>query len=185
MKTPLIVLSTLSAAAALAAVGTYAFVNSGLYDVSATTPDSGLVYWATHQTMEHSVARRFGANIVPAGLDAQQKIAQGGQIYVVSCAVCHGRPGVEPTPISQGLNPKPADLFLATREPDPAENFQFIKHGIKMTGMQGFGPTKTDDQVWALVAFLNVLPGISPADFTAAVGEPAAAAAAAPAQNGG
>ena len=182
MKTPLVVLSTLAAAAA---VGAYTFVNSGLYDVSATTPDSGLVYWATHQTMEHSVARRMGANIVPAGLDAQQKIAEGGQIYVDSSAVCHGRPGAEPTSISQGLNPTPSDLFRATREPDLAENFQFIKHGVKVTGMPGFGPTMTDDEVWALVAFLNVLPGISSADFSAAVGVPAPSAPAAPALDGG
>jgi hypothetical protein len=50
MKTPIIVLSTLAVTAVVGAVGTYAFVNSGLYDVSATTPDSRLVYWATHHT---------------------------------------------------------------------------------------------------------------------------------------
>ncbi len=172
MKMPMIVLSTLAVTAVAGAVATYAFVNSGVYDISATTPDSSLVYWATHQTMEHSVARRLGANVVPEGLDAPQKIAEGGQIFVENCAVCHGRPGMEPTSISQGLNPTPPDLFRADREPDPQENFQFIKHGIKMTGMPAFGPTKTDEQVWALVAFLNVLPGISAADFTSAVESP-------------
>lgn len=185
MKTPMIVLSTLAATAVVGAAGAYAFVNSGLYDVSATTPDSSLVYWATHQTMEHSVARRLGANLVPEGLVAPRKIAEGGQIYVENCAVCHGRPDVATTSISQGLNPKPSDLFRATREPDPAENFQFIKHGVKMTGMPGFGPTKTDDQIWALVAFLNVLPGITAAEFTSAVATPAASLPVGPAQNGG
>ena len=185
MKTPMIVLSTLAVTAVVGVAGAYAFVNSGLYDVSATTPDSRLVYWATHQTMEHSVARRMGANIPPAGLDAPQKIAEGGRLFVENCVVCHGRPGIEPTPISKGLNPTPPDLFRATREPDPAENFQFIKHGVKMTGMPAFSPAKTDDEVWALVAFLNVLPGISPADFTSAIGTPAASLEVGPAQNGG
>lgn len=174
MNTPQIILSTLAVSAILGAVGTYAFVNSGFYDVSATTPDSALVYWATHQTMEHSIARRLGANVVPAGLDAPAKIAEGGQIYVQTCAVCHGQPGVDPTPIAKGLNPTPPDLFRATREPDPQENFQFIKHGIKMTGMPAFGPTQSDDQVWALVAFLNVLPGIKPEAFALAVAGTAA-----------
>jgi len=63
---------------------------------------------------------------------------------------------------------------------DPQENFQFIKHGVKMTGMPAFGPTKTDEQVWSLVAFLNVLPGISAADFEAAIGAPAASAVGTP-----
>lgn len=185
MKTPLIVLSTLAVAALVGAAGTYTFVNSGYYDISATTPDSSLVYWATHQTMEHSVARRLGANAVPTGLDTPEKIAEGGQIFVANCAVCHGRPGVAPTSISQGLNPTPPDLFRATREPDQQENFQFIKHGVKMTGMPAFGPTKTDDQVWALVAFLNVLPGISVDDFTAALTVPVGATPVAPVTNGG
>ncbi|WP_237063680.1 c-type cytochrome [Loktanella sp. M215] len=172
-NTPLIIAGTLAVAAVLGGVGTYAFVNSGLYDVSATTPDSKLVYWATHQTMEHSVAARLGANVVPAALELPATIATGGQIFVANCAVCHGRPGVEKTPIAQGLNPTPPDLYRADREPDAQENFQFIKHGIKMTGMPAFGPTQTDEQVWALVAFLNLLPGITAPDFDAAIAPPA------------
>ena len=54
-----------------------------------------------------------------------------------------------------------------------------------MTGMPAFGPTKTDDQVWALVAFLNVLPGMSTTDFTSAIGGPTASMPVQPAQNGG
>lgn len=86
-------MTTLVVAGVVGIGGTYAFVNSGLYDVSATTPDSSFVYWATHQTMEHSVANRLGANVIPDGLDAPQKIAAGGQIFIGNCAVCHGRPG--------------------------------------------------------------------------------------------
>lgn len=164
-RTLITIFGTLAAAAVVAIGGAYAFVLSGIYDVSATKPDSGLVYWVTHQTMEHSVARRLSANTVPAGLDAPGQIAAGGALYVANCAVCHGGPGLAPTAISKGLNPQPPDLFRATREPDAAENFQFIKHGVKMTGMPGFAPTKTDGEIWSLVAFLNVAPGIKPEVF--------------------
>lgn len=174
MNRPLTILGTLAATAVAGVIGVYAFVNSGIYDVSATTPDSRLVYWATHQTMEHSIARRLKTNVVPAGLDAAQKIAEGGALYLENCAVCHGAPGLKATAISQGLNPTPPDLFRATRKPNPAENFQFIKHGLKMTAMPAFSPTKTDDQIWAIVAFLNIAPGISPTDFAAKTGAPAA-----------
>jgi mono/diheme cytochrome c family protein len=170
MKTYAIVLSTLAASVVVGVAGAYAFVLSGIFDVSATTPDSPLVYWATHQTMEHSIARRLGANTVPAGLDAAHMIAEGGQLYVENCVVCHGRPDLATTAISKGLNPIPADLFRPDRHPDPAENFQFIKYGLKMTAMPGFGPTHSDDQVWALAAFLNILPGITAADFAKALG---------------
>ena len=165
-----IVAATLAAVAVIGAFGTYAFVNSGIYDVSATTPDSALVYWATHQTMEHAVAARLSDNVVPVGLDLPATIAQGDALFAANCAVCHGRPGADPSAIAQGLNPKPPDLYRADREPDAQENFQFIKHGIKMTGMPAFGPTQTEDQVWALVAFLNGLPGISEAEFDKARG---------------
>jgi mono/diheme cytochrome c family protein len=174
IRTLTTILGTLAATAVVAVGGAYAFVTSGLYDVSASTPDSSLVYWATHQTMEHSVARRLWANVVPAGLDAPDKIAEGGRLYLENCSVCHGGPGLERSAISEGLNPTPPDLFRASREPDPAENFQFIKHGVKMTGMPAFGQTKTDDQVWTLVAFLNVAPGISAADFATKTGTPSA-----------
>jgi hypothetical protein len=57
--------------------------------------------------------------------------------------------------------------FRADRKPDPAENFQFIKYGVKMTAMPGFAPTLSDDEIWSLVAFLNGLPGISASDYAA------------------
>lgn len=167
-----IIIGTLVVSAILAVGGAYAFVVSGLYDISATTPDFALVYWATHQTMEHSVARRKDANVAPDDLANPKRIVAGGALYVNNCLTCHGGPGMAPTAISQGLNPKPPDLFLARRVPDPAENFQFVKHGVKMTGMPGFGATKTNDEIWSLVAFLNIAPGITPTEFArlAAVG---------------
>ena len=165
-RTLTIILGTLVVAALIAIGGAYAFIVSGIYDVSATTADSSLVHWVTHQTSDHSVARRLDANVVPPGLDAPEKIAAGGALYLADCAVCHGGPGLAPTAISRGLNPEPPNLFRATRKPDPAENFQFIKHGVKMTGMPGFAPTKTDAEIWSLVAFLNVAPGMKADNFT-------------------
>ena len=183
-RTLITIFATLAVTAVLAIGGAYAFIMSGIYDVSATTPDSKLAHWVTHETSEHSVARRLAANVVPAGLDAPTQTAMGGALYLANCAVCHGGPGLAPTAISQGLNPEPPDLFRATRKPDPAENFQFVKHGVKMTGMPGFAPTKTDSEIWSLVAFLNVAPGITAEDFarltakaTASVTTPAPALA--------
>ena len=173
-RTLFTIAGTLAISAAVMAVGGYAFMSSGIYDVSATTPDSSIVAWAVHKTSEASLGARFSANIVPAGLDASEKIAAGGALYIENCATCHGAPQVERTAISKGLNPQPPDLFLATRKPNPAENYQFIKHGVKMTGMPGFAETKTDDQIWSLVAFLNTLPGQSAADFQRLTGMPKA-----------
>ncbi len=100
-----------------------------------------MMYWAIHQAMEHSVGHRMNANDVPAGLDLPAEISVGAALYVDNCVTCHGSRGRAQSANSKGLNPKSPDFFSATREPDPAENFQFIKYGVEMTGMPGFAGT--------------------------------------------
>jgi mono/diheme cytochrome c family protein len=161
------VLKTVIFLAIVAVVGGYAFIVSGIYDVSASTPDNPYLAWAMHTMSDASVGARLGANVVPSGLDTPEIIAAGGKLYVANCAVCHGAPGVARTAISEGLNPQPADLFRASRKPDQQENFQFIHNGVKMTAMPAFGKSLGADRVWQLVAFLNKLPGISAVDYQA------------------
>ena len=47
------------------------------------------------------------------------------------------------------------------------ELFWVIKHGIKMTGMPAWGPTHSDDKIWAMVAFVKTLPDMTPAQYKA------------------
>ncbi len=165
-------LLTVLGCAIVAVVAGISFIYSGIYDVSATTPDSPVVAWIVHKVSDTSVGARLGANHPPTGYDQVSKIAAGGRLFAGNCAVCHGGPGLVPTAISKGLNPTPPDLFRADRKPDPAENFQFIKYGVKMTAMPGFAPSLSDDEVWSLVAFLNGLPNISAADYAAQTAAP-------------
>lgn len=165
MHTLSTIIKTIVTLVVLALVGGVTFIYSGLYDVSASTPDHPIVAWIVHQTSEASVAARLGANKVPAGLDKPETIAAGGKLFAQNCVVCHGAPGLAPTHIARGLNPQPPDLFRATRKPDRQENFQFIRNGVKMTGMPAFGASEGDEHVWQLVAFLDKLPGISADDF--------------------
>ncbi len=161
------ILLTILGCIVVAVAGAMAFIYSGIYDVSATTPDNALVAWTVHKVSATSVGARLGANHPPDAYDAATKIAAGGSLFAVSCTVCHGAPGQAQTTIAKGLNPIPPDLFRADRKPDPAENFQFIKYGVKMTAMPGFAPSYSDEQIWSLVAFLNGLPGISASDYAA------------------
>ena len=165
MSTFFTVLRTIVALVILGCAAAVAFIYSGLYDVSATAPDNAIVAWAVHAVSEASVAARLGANKVPEGLDKPETIKAGGRLFVENCAVCHGSPEVPPTPIAQGLNPAPPNLFAATRKPDEKENFQFIKYGVKMTAMPGFGKSFDDEHIWQTVAFLNKLPGMSKSDY--------------------
>lgn len=185
MQTLSTIFKTIVTCVLLACIGAVAFIYSGIYDVSASTRDNPLVVWAFHATSEASVAARLSANTVPAGLDAPEAIAAGGRLFVQNCVVCHGAPGAAPTNVAKGLNPQPPDLFRATRKPDRQESFQFIAHGVKMTGMPAFEASLGPDQVWKLVAFLDKLPGISAADFAGLTGAPALPPVPAPAASPG
>ena len=159
------ILLTVLACLILAAFGALGFIYSGIYDVAALHPDNPAVAWALHETADQSVAARLGGIEVPPGLDRPEVIQAGGKLFREHCVVCHGGPGLQPTDIAEGLNPAPARLFRAGRHPRMNEMFWFIKNGVKMTGMPGFGKTHSDDDIWALAAFLRTAPGMSPQDF--------------------
>jgi hypothetical protein len=46
----------------------------------------------------------------------------------------------------------------------PAELFWIVKHGIRMTGMPSWGD-HSDDELWATVAFIEKLPGMTDQDY--------------------
>ena len=49
----------------------------------------------------------------------------------------------------------------------PAELFWVTKNGIRFTGMPAGGPSRSDQEIWALVAFMLTLPKLSAADYDA------------------
>ena len=57
-----------------------------------------------------------------------------------------------------------SNLANATRIYTPSELFWIIKHGIRMTGMPSWGD-HTDGELWATVAFIEKLPGITDQDY--------------------
>ena len=48
---------------------------------------------------------------------------------------------------------------------DEKDNFWVIKNGIKLTGMPAWGASHTDDDIWALVAFINQLDEMSADEY--------------------
>jgi mono/diheme cytochrome c family protein len=164
------ILLTVLACIVVAVAGALGFIYSGIYDVSASEPDNAIVTWVLHNTSDRSVDARLGGIIVPPGLDEPQVLQSGGHLFAQHCAVCHGGPGLKATDIAQGLNPRPPNLFRAGRKPWTEEMFRFIKYGVKMTAMPGFGKTHTDEEIWALTAFLRQAPGMSAEDFAAHTG---------------
>jgi mono/diheme cytochrome c family protein len=102
---------------------------------------------------------------VPA-LDDAKLIETGARHYAEMCSDCHLAPGKSESEIRAGLYPQPPDLTRHLHA-SPAEAFWVIKHGIKMSGMPAWGKTHDDSSIWGLVAFLQKLPELTPAQYLA------------------
>lgn len=170
MKTLLTVLVTL----AVLVLGGLAFIFSGIYDVSATSADSGLVHWVLDTTRSRSVHRAAEAlegKVTVPDLTDPARFKNGFVHYHAMCATCHSAPGVSMSEMAQGLNPSPPLLARVGAEDEPEELFWVIKNGVKMTGMPAFGVTHTDDDLWAIVAFLRKMGSLSSEEYQAMVDE--------------
>jgi len=100
------------AAGVLGLLAAVLFVESGVFNVGATSPHTRLTYWLTHTTMERSVRRAARAIAAPPRFTADQA-AEGFRLYDQNCVVCHGAPGVGPGPTAAGFMPPPPYLIEA------------------------------------------------------------------------
>jgi thiosulfate dehydrogenase len=89
----------------------------------------------------------------------------GAKVYRDNCAVCHGLPGEPRTAISNGMFPKPPQLFrgVGVTDDEPWETYWKISGGIRMTGMPAFKEHLNDKQMWQVSVLLKNADKISPA----------------------
>jgi mono/diheme cytochrome c family protein len=152
----------------LALVAVAVFIWSGTYNIGADDAHTPPVY-ALLQTMRNrSVASRANQIHPPPTLKDAALIRQGAGNYAAMCTGCHLAPGMAPTELSRGLYPAPPALARATGG-NPSHHFWVIKHGVKASGMPAWGGSMDDEYIWGLVAFLQVLPTLTPAQYQAMV----------------
>lgn len=149
--------------AALAVAG-FGVAASGIVPIRASSGHWAITSWFLHFSMRRSIATYSLGIEVPA-LDAPRLILQGAGHYETGCRPCHGSPQLPHPRIPQAMTPHPPYLppRLATWE--PAELFSIVKHGVKFTGMPAWPAPQRDDEVWAIVAFLLVLPELTSEEY--------------------
>lgn len=82
--------------------------------------------------------------------------AVGRMQFVARCASCHGLDGRTPSEVGAGMYPRASNLGSPeVQRWSNAEMFWIIKHGIRLTGMPGFGKTLSDGEIWPLVAYIR------------------------------
>lgn len=154
----------LTSTAALLTVA--AFIYAGIYPMGADVPHNRITYWLLETVRERSIARA-AADIQTPDLNDAELLLSGGPDYNDMCAQCHLKPGRTQSDMSIGLYPSPPNLTLPEDEQANSARRQFwiIKHGIKASGMPAWGPTHDDHRIWAMVAFIQKLPSLTPVQY--------------------
>lgn len=150
------------AAGILALIIAALVIANGWFDVSASKGHGLLVTWLLHTTMIRSVRARAGAAPIPF---SPQQVEDGFRMYDAHCVMCHGAPGVARPEWVKGLTPPPPYLMDAARRWSPGELRFIVSNGIKMTAMPAWKFSRSEEQLSGLVAFLEKLPDLSPAQY--------------------
>lgn len=158
------VLWTLLAVAAGAGIAAAAVVGLGLYDVAATVPHWQPVHSLLETAMHRSVRAR-ARDAVPADLRDAARLDRGAVCFRAHCAACHGAPGQAMAPFARSMQPLPGPLIDAAARWQPAELYWITRHGIKMSGMPAWQHRLSDDDLWAVVAFVDTLAAIGTEDY--------------------
>jgi len=144
------------------------FIWSGVYNIAATDKHWVITNELIEILRERSIEVRAEDIVVPDTLEDPARIAAGAVNYEEMCSSCHLAPGVNNTELYEGLYPQPPAFYKSTHEVhDVKDNFWVIKNGLKLTGMPAWGKSHSDDEIWALVAFIDQLDGMSTEEYQA------------------
>ena len=160
MPTLLIVLAAILGAVAAAA----GVIFAGFYDVAAARQQLAPTYMVVDTALRESVKHHARGIRVPP-LDAPLLAERGLAHYNEHCVRCHGAPGVAPEPFALGMVPVPPMLAHTARVWKPEELYWAVRYGIRMTGMPAWEFRLSDDDIWSVIAFLRVLPTMTPAEY--------------------
>lgn len=140
----------------------------GAYNIAADSPHTRPVFALLESLRDRSIAVHARGITLPADLASTERVSAGAGLYGEMCQGCHLGPGVEKTEISQGLYPQAPELAKGT-DLTPAQQFWIIKHGVKLSAMPAWGKTHPDPLIWDMVAFLQKMPGMTPAQYKATI----------------
>lgn len=140
-----------------AACGGLLIVVAGLVPIKASSGHWPITAALLNFAMRRSVVMHsLGIEAPP--LNDQALVLKGAGHYEIGCSPCHGSPDLRQPVIALWMTPPPPDLSKEIPKWDAEELFYIVKHGVKFTGMPAWPAQERDDEVWAMVAFLLLLP---------------------------
>tara|TARA_R110001599_G_scaffold159052_2_gene346205 strand:+ start:18258 stop:18797 length:540 start_codon:yes stop_codon:yes gene_type:complete len=164
------VLATLTALIVVGFLSGYAILMSGIYNVASTSQHFQFVHAILEKGMHQSV-RFHSRDVVSLRRDDPYFVRGGAVLFQNNCVECHGAPGIAPRGIGMGMQPVPGSLVGTAEKWNDREMYWIVKNGIKMSGMPAWEYRLQDEELWQLVAFLQHMPQLSPANYKALIEE--------------
>jgi thiosulfate dehydrogenase len=158
------VVSGVTLTVAVALLGAYALVRSGVIPANADAAPGTLETWMARTSLD-STLRRVAPKEQNPVAPTEQNLLEGVHLFARNCAVCHGSASgaTAASPIAKGLYQKPPQLATDGVEDDAeGETFWKVKHGIRLTGMPSFGNSLSDREIWTLALFLKHMDKLPP-----------------------
>jgi len=91
--------------------------------------------------------------------DNDEVINQGRQIFLQSCAICHGTDGHGETYLGRNMYPPAMDMTSPhVQHWNDAELFWIIQNGVRLTGMPSWESSISATDTWKLACFIHNLP---------------------------
>ncbi len=136
-----------------------ALVFAFTFNLSALEAPGETETWLATKAKPWLVARAVRAEPPPpAPARSSETVSDGKMYYEMSCATCHGPDGYTPTKLGLSMYPPVPGLGSPQVQGyTDAELFWIIKHGVRHSGMPGFGRIHSDEDVWRLVHYVRSL----------------------------
>src|SRR5271155_5916506 len=109
--------------------------------------------------------------------ETEEVVSQGQEVFLGSCAQCHGPEARGDTNIGRNMYPPAMDLHSDhVQHWSDAELFWIIQNGVRLTGMPSWKSSISDDDTWKLARFIHRLPSLDAVSASTAVPSQAQAA---------
>ena len=94
--------------------------------------------------------------------ETDEVVSQGQEVFLWSCAQCHGADARGDTNVGRNMAPPAMDLSSShVQHWSDAELFWIIQNGVRLTGMPSWKSSISDNDTWKLARFIHKLPAAS------------------------
>ncbi|WP_353073181.1 cytochrome P460 family protein [Tunturiibacter gelidoferens] len=116
--------------------------------------------------------------------ETDEVISQGREVFLGSCAQCHGADARGDADLGRSMDPPAMDLSSGhVQHWSDAELFWIVQNGVRLTGMPAWKTSISENDTWKLARFIHKLPGTNAAAAPASTTVPAQTQATTSSQN--